>query len=586
MKVLLAEDDPVSRALLRKVLQKAGHEVLVAKDGLEAKDFFIKNVVRLVVTDWMMPGLDGLGLCREIRSAGKPHYTYVIVLTAKDEKPDFMRAFEAGADDYISKPFDPEELLARLKTGMRIVRLEQEHQKLQGILIESRNKLRVVFDSLREQVVSVDEDLRIVSANRAFLDRNGVTFDKVIGRHCFPNGDPEVRGYLSEGTKAAVLAVFREGDPVSIEESSQDPQGEMVFREISCLPVRDDGGRVFQTTILCRDTTEERRRTQEIERLNQQVQKAYQEIKAKNERLEDALRQLKDSQAQILQSEKMASIGQLAAGVAHEINNPTGFVSSNLKTLGDYQKDITDLMEQYRKLCAFVLEKARGREDLRDLEEAVSRIREQEEEVDIDFVLGDALDLIRESQEGTERIKKIVLDLKNFAHPGTDKLQSADINGSIESTLNIVWNEIKYKATVHKDYGELPPVKCYPQQLNQVFMNLLVNAAQAMEDKGEIFISTRSDNGEVEIVIRDTGSGIPEEILPKIFDPFFTTKEVGKGTGLGLNVAYNIIKKHRGEIRVESTPGKGTAFTIRVPVEFKEPPEEEADAQSETHHVA
>jgi len=187
-----------------------------------------------------------------------------------------------------------------------------------------------------------------------------------------------------------------------------------------------------------------------------------------------------------------------------------------------------------------------------------------ESKVDINYILDDIPNLIKESQEGTERIKNIVIDLKDFAHPGEDKVQTTDINKGIESTLNIVWNELKYKATIKKDYGELPEVRCYPQELNQVFMNILLNAAQAIEKEGEIRIATRAVDGQVEIAISDTGSGIPKVNLSKIFDPFFTTKEVGKGTGLGLSMAYNIIQRHKGTIDVESEVGKGTTFIIRL----------------------
>ena len=265
----------------------------------------------------------------------------------------------------------------------------------------------------------------------------------------------------------------------------------------------------------------------------------------------------------------MASVGQLAAGVAHEINNPTGFVSSNLKTLSDYQDDISGIIKAYRKLM----------EDLKNVmskdafpsffKDQIEQIMRLEEEADLDFIMDDIGDLIKDCREGTERIKKIVIDLKDFAHPGEDKVQITDINNGIESTLNVVWNELKYKTKVTKEYGKLPEIKCYPQQLNQVFMNILVNAAQAIEKQGKIHLSTLADDGYVEIKIRDTGSGIPEEHLSKIFDPFFTTKEVGKGTGLGLNVAYNIIKKHNGTIDVKSEVGKGTEFNIRIPVDFK-----------------
>lgn len=302
------------------------------------------------------------------------------------------------------------------------------------------------------------------------------------------------------------------------------------------------------------------------ESLEQMVSGRTAALQKSKEEFEQALARLKETQAHMIHSEKMASIGQLAAGVAHEINNPTGFVSSNLKTLSDYERDFSPLIEQYKRLV----------EDLKDimarekccavLSEQVERIVALQDDIDMDFILDDMKNLIEESREGTERIKKIVLNLKDFAHPGEDKLQSADINQCLESTLNVVWNEIKYKATVTKEYGDLPVMQCYPHQLNQVFMNLLVNAAQAIEKKGEIKIATRADNGYVVLEISDTGSGIAEENLSKIFDPFFTTKEVGKGTGLGLNVSYNIIKKHKGTVDVKSTVGQGTTFSIQIPV--------------------
>ncbi len=275
----------------------------------------------------------------------------------------------------------------------------------------------------------------------------------------------------------------------------------------------------------------------------------------------------KTLQIQILQSEKMASIGQLAAGVAHEINNPTGFVSSNLKTLSDYQNDIFNLIKEYSKLIADLKGAMATAEYPGSIPEQMERIVTLESKVDINYILDDIPNLIKECQEGTERIKNIVIDLKDFAHPSEGKLQTTDINKGIESTLNIVWNELKYKATITKDYGELPEVQCYPQELNQVFMNILVNAAQAIEKEGEIRIATRAMDGQVEIAISDTGSGIPKVNLSKIFDPFFTTREVGKGTGLGLNIAYSIIKRHKGTIEVESEVGKGTTFIIRIPVE-------------------
>ena len=172
-----------------------------------------------------------------------------------------------------------------------------------------------------------------------------------------------------------------------------------------------------------------------------------------------------------------------------------------------------------------------------------------------------------ESSDGLQRVKKTVQNLKDFSRPGETNWQWADLHAGLDSTLNIVWNELKYKTTLHRDYGQLPQTRCYPQKLNQVFMNLLVNAAQAIEKQGEITIKTRLENGRIRIWISDTGCGIAQENLQKIFEPFFTTKEVGKGTGLGLSLAYGIIKEHHGRIEVESEVGKGTTFTVWLPIE-------------------
>lgn len=303
------------------------------------------------------------------------------------------------------------------------------------------------------------------------------------------------------------------------------------------------------------------------EGLEEMLSERIAELRKSKEETEQTLAKLKETQAQMIHSEKMASVGQLAAGVAHEINNPTAFISSNLKALSDYQSDFSRLIRRYRKLVTGLEDIMASEECCRPLSEQLEGIRAVEAEIDIDFVLDDTESLIKESREGTERIKKIVLNLKDFAHPGEDKLQSADINECLESTLNIVWNELKYKATVKKEYGDLRRVQCYPHQLNQVFMNLLVNAAQAIEKQGEIKITTTADNAYVEIKISDTGLGISKENLSRIFDPFFTTKEAGKGTGLGLHLAYNIVNKHNGTISVESAVGEGTTFTIRIPVD-------------------
>ena len=271
--------------------------------------------------------------------------------------------------------------------------------------------------------------------------------------------------------------------------------------------------------------------------------------------LEQAYEKLKNTQATIVHQEKMASIGQLAAGVAHEINNPTGFVRSNLSTLDKYIGRLTEFLKAQAKTIELMPENSNTLE-----------LSKKKKKLKIDYICDDADDLIKESIEGADRIKSIVENLKGFSRVDQAEKQFADINECMESTLNIVWNELKYVAKVEKNYGDIQPIECFPQELNQVFMNLLVNAAHSIEKEGMISIKTWKDDEFVYVSVSDTGSGISPEHLNRIFEPFFTTKDVGKGTGLGLSIVYDIItKKHKGDINVKSEQGKGTTFTVKLP---------------------
>lgn len=302
-------------------------------------------------------------------------------------------------------------------------------------------------------------------------------------------------------------------------------------------------------------------RTEELDLTNNRLRRelaeriqAQEELRISAVKLEQSNRELRVAQSNLLQSEKMASIGQLAAGVAHEINNPVGYVMSNLGSLRKYADKLTEFITIQSQVLASLHT------------DAGSAVRERAKALQIDFVCKDIESLISESLEGTKRIQKIVQDLKNFSRVDAAEYEEADINAGLESTLNIVWNEMKYKATVKKEFGDLPKTWCNPGKLNQVFMNILLNAAQSIERQGEISIKTGRSHGMISVEIRDTGCGIAPDHRRRIFEPFFTTKEIGKGTGLGLSIAYDIVKKHNGEIEVESEPGKGTAFIIKIPV--------------------
>ena len=283
---------------------------------------------------------------------------------------------------------------------------------------------------------------------------------------------------------------------------------------------------------------------------------------ASEDRLEEAQEELRSLQVQFLKQEKLASLGQLAAGIAHELNNPIGFIVSNLNTLGQYAGDILRLVMVYRKLARWALAC-----DVEDGKALAAKVRKLEEEVDVNFIVDDLIPLVTQSKEGADRVRGIVADLKTFSHPGGAEADWFDINRCIESTLNIAWNAIKYQADVEKDLGDIPKVLCTASQINQVFLNLIMNSVQAMDEKGVISARTWAEDGKVFIELGDTGKGMPAEVRERIFEPFFTTKPVGEGTGLGLSVAYGIISRHGGDISVKSELGEGTTFTITLPVD-------------------
>jgi len=317
---------------------------------------------------------------------------------------------------------------------------------------------------------------------------------------------------------------------------------------------------VEELFLTVRKALERRRLSADNKKYQKNLEKLVDELAKQNEELEKTLGELKEAHDQLVQSEKMASIGQLSAGVAHEINNPIGFVHSNLGTLGKYLGKIKNFIDEVDSHVN------NGQLD----KETYQKLLKQEK---VKFILEDIVEILNESHEGTLRVKTIVKDLKNFSNIDRAQIQETSLEDGLDSTLNIVWNEIKYKAEVIKEYSDTPDVTCNPQQVNQVFLNLLVNAAHAIDKSpGKIIIRTQDlKNGFVQIEIEDNGSGIEEDKIKKIFDPFFTTKDIGEGTGLGLSISYRIIKDHGGEIEAFSEIGKGTTFRISLPVEG--PPE-------------
>ena len=408
--------------------------------------------------------------------------------------------------------------------------LIKEHEELSRLFkqVESiKKEWERTMDCAGDMIVLTDNQGRIKRCNRTFKEFTGKSYEEILGRDWVE---------LLSADKIMSGTFYREGGEFFHESTGRW----FIIKSYPFMGITDPG--ISGEVITIHDSTELKKMTEELEEKNTELEKAYSDLKS--------------AHSQILQQEKMASIGQLAAGVAHEINNPIGFISSNLGTLEKYTSRLTEFITAQSEVIGYA-----------NLSKAVmDNLNEKRKQLKLDIIIPDVRQLIRESLEGADRVKKIVQDLKSFSRADESEHKVVDIIAGLESTINIVWNELKYKTTLKKEYGNIPMTRCNPGQLNQVFMNILVNAAHAIEKQGEITVKTWNDKGTIYVSISDTGCGIPKDKINRIFEPFFTTKEVGMGTGLGLSIAFDIIKKHNGDIVVNSDVGKGTTFTIKIPV--------------------
>jgi PAS domain S-box-containing protein len=435
----------------------------------------------------------------------------------------------------------------------------QTVHQVQDALAQTLSQLRATLESTGNGILVMDWLGQINSINHLFGTMWALP-EKLLQVH----DDEVLLAYVVQSVQESALLQTRFGtilDPAETTDTLHHHDGR-VF-EFSSLPQylhEQVIGRVFSVQDITQRTLDAQALRESRDQLELRVLERTTELQtlnetlfAEKERMADLLQQLESTQGQLMQSERMASIGQLAAGVAHEINNPVGFVNSNLGSLHTYVTNLMRLLATYQQVQGELPATA---------QQQISALKK---ELDYEFMCDDITELLRESADGLKRVTRIVQDLKNFSHVDEIEYQLADLEDGLESTLRVVWNEVKYKAEVVKEFVGLPQVRCHPFQINQVFMNLLVNASQALQDKGRIVISTGFDERQVWIRVQDSGKGIAPEHLPKIFDPFFTTKPVGQGTGLGLSLSYDIVKKHNGHIEVNSEVGKGTIFTVYLP---------------------
>jgi PAS domain S-box-containing protein len=413
---------------------------------------------------------------------------------------------------------------------------------------------RIFFASPDWITFSRMDDGTYIDVSPGFERVTGYARNEAIGRTSTELGlwfDPDER-------RAFIKAVVARGEVVDFPVRVRVRSGDIRDVLNSGRVIEVDGEQMLVS--MTHDVTERKRDEEELklyrDSLEQLVEQRTAELHLANAQYQETNRRLEEALNQLLQTEKMASIGQLAAGVAHEINNPVGFVNSNLGSLDMYFRNLLDVLRVYEE----------NEDVFAPFPERMKAIAAAKSKAELDYLKDDVAALLSESKDGMSRVKKIVQDLKDFSHVGALEWQWADLDRGLDSTLNIVNNEIKYKAKVVKEYAQLPQIECLPLELNQVFMNMLVNAAHAIENSGQITIRTGVKDAEVWVEFSDTGSGIAPENLKRIFDPFFTTKPVGKGTGLGLSLSYGIVQKHQGRIEVDSVVGKGTRFRIWLPV--------------------
>jgi two-component system sensor histidine kinase/response regulator len=524
MLILLADDDAVTRKRMTRLLVEAGYEVDAVADGITALDKMTQRYYPILVTDWEMPGMDGIDLCKAVRNLQLDGYVYTLLLTGRDAKDNVIAGLEAGADDYLVKPVHEPELIARLNAGRRILALEHS-------LRASGDRNRLLIENTSAVPWELDRDsCRIIYLAPQMQAVFAVAADRVPASASFPDLlHPDDRDAFRQFIKRAARTDAGGKDYIDTRIVTAGNATRYVRSFVAAQPNRVSMQRVCGISV---DVTQQK--NLELERV---------------------------------QAQKLESVGRLAAGVAHEINTPVQFVSDNVDFVRTSMAEVAVVIQTYRDLKLAV-------QSAGDIAAAAQRAEDAEKAADLGYIMDNVPSALVSSLEGLGRIATIVRSMKEFAHPDRAQQSLADLNQAIRSTLVIANNEYKYVAELDAQFADLPLVPCYLGEINQVVLNLLVNAAHAIADvvkdsgrRGKITVRTRLDGNEVEISIGDTGTGIPEAARDKIFDPFFTTKMVGKGTGQGLAIAHSVIvNKHGGTLRFETECGKGTTFFIRLPI--------------------
>jgi two-component system, NtrC family, sensor kinase len=487
--------------------------------------------------------MSGLEVCRWFKQNHRLRDTPVIFLTGAGGTDDRVEAFRAGGVDYISKPFQEQDVLARIRTHIRLAELrgvlEKHNLELELRQQQIQERLLAISRAARDAIIMLDNDGRVSHWNEAAEAMFGYSRAEILGKNL--HGLLAPRSYRE--VHEAAFPHFREtGQGKGVGRTTEivgvKKSGEEFPAELSLAATRLENR--WCAVGIVRDTTERKREEQARHEL----------------------------EIELGHSQKLEAVGRLASGIAHEINTPIQYVGDSVGFLKEAFEAQRTLLAQTRRAVAALA--VAGAEPA-----LVEEILAAEAELDMGYLEANVPGSFERCQEGISRVATIVRAMKEFAHPGGKEMSPADLNQALEATLVIARNEYKYVAEVETALGEIPPVICHVGDLNQVFLNLIVNSAHAIADvvgnsgaKGKIRVSTARAGDQVSIEIADTGAGIPEVIRHRVFEPFFTTKPVGKGSGQGLAIARSIVaERHGGTLSYESTVGKGTTFTIRLPID-------------------
>lgn len=578
--ILIVDDVPNNLKVLSDTLAQAGFEVAIATSGESAIQQLEHTPVSLILLDVMMPGMNGFETCECIKANPKTQNIPIIFITALSESVNKVTGFELGAIDYITKPFQQGEVLARVRSHLKLnhlsqslearnTELQQLTQQLEQRVTERTQELfgsietlkqtqqlmRLVFDTIPHWVGWKDINSVYLGCNQSLATvLNLSSPDEIVGKTDY---DLLISKEESDWYRVCDRRVMESGKAeLHIIEQWQRADGQQIWLDTSKMPLRDAKGNVFGILLVTEDITER--------------QLAQEELKQQKQNLEEALAELQGTQVQLVQSEKMSALGNLVAGVAHEINNPVGFLGGNIQPALDYIKDIFSLIDLYQQ----------------EYSPPSGVIQDEIEAIDLDYIREDLPKLVGSMQEGVKRIRDISTSLRTFSRADSDRPIACNIHDGIDSTILILKHRLKASEShpeiqVIKEYGQLPLVECFAGQLNQVFMNILANAIDALEESNigrsfeeikanpnwiTIITQISDDKQQIIINIKDNGKGMNEEIKQKIFDHLFTTKAVGKGTGLGLAIARQIVEEtHGGKLSFNSTLGEGTEFLIEIP---------------------